>query len=159
VRTAQTRQANTSAYKQSENRSYAARNLALHWEGIPHLLSDVCQKCVVRHMPDRRCAVNGLLEEVTQLAAPWIPSFRLGRTAFCAARTTASAIFALISWMRSRRRYTGFDSWDMIGHVLCVAIASTTCFVNAFCRHRNSPRVTMILTRIVLKPRSAVGFT
>ena len=58
---------------------------------------------------------------------------------------------------------TGFDRGKMIGRVLCVAIASTTSFVNAFCRHRNSSKGTddndEILTRIVLRPRRAVGFT
>lgn len=42
--------------------------VALHRPGIPHLLLDVHQQRVVRHMAERRCAINRLLDVATQVS-------------------------------------------------------------------------------------------
>ena len=48
--------------------------MGLNWPGIPHLFLDIRQECVVRHMAERRYAVDGL--DRTDVNVNISPSFR-----------------------------------------------------------------------------------
>ena len=79
--------------------------MALRRPRVPHLLLDVRQERVISNVAKRGCTVNRLRKQA-QLA-PMFPflegDIQIKHTAFCAALTTASAILALISRIRSRR--------------------------------------------------------